>query len=39
MGFDNKQGTAEQWIKEGEHAAHWTRVVLPSISRQRGRLQ
>ena len=24
--FCNKRGTAEQWIKEGKQAAHWTRL-------------
>jgi hypothetical protein len=24
--FYNKRGTAEQWIKEGRQAAHWTRL-------------
>jgi Transposase DDE domain group 1 len=24
--FYNKRGTAEQWIKEGKQAAHWTRL-------------
>jgi Transposase DDE domain group 1 len=24
--FYNRRGTAEQWIKEGKQAAHWTRV-------------
>ncbi len=24
--FYNKQGTAEQWIKEGKQATHWTRL-------------
>ena len=24
--FDNKRGTAQQWIKEGKQAAHWTRL-------------
>ena len=23
--FYNKRGTAEQWIKEGKQATHWTR--------------
>jgi hypothetical protein len=26
----NKRGTAEQWIKEGKQAAHWT-IVVSSI--------
>ncbi len=25
--FDNKRGTAEQWIKEGKQATHWTRPL------------
>ncbi len=24
--FYNKRGTAEQWIKEGKEATHWTRL-------------
>ena len=24
--FYNGRGTAEQWIKEGKHALHWTRL-------------
>ena len=24
--FYNKRGTAEQWIKEGKQATHWTRL-------------
>ncbi len=24
--FDNQRGTAEQWIKEGKTATHWTRL-------------
>ncbi len=24
--FYNKRGRAEQWIKEGKEAAHWTRL-------------
>ena len=24
--FYNKRGTAEQWIKEGKQAMHWTRL-------------
>ena len=24
--FDNKRGTAEQWIKEGKYASNWTRL-------------
>jgi hypothetical protein len=30
--FYNKRGTAEQWIKEGKQATHWTR---PSCHRSR----
>ena len=26
MRFYNKRGTAEQWIKEGKQATHWTRL-------------
>jgi Transposase DDE domain group 1 len=24
--FYNRRGTAEQWIKEGQQATHWTRL-------------
>jgi hypothetical protein len=27
--FYNQRGAAEQWIKEGTEATHWTRLVLP----------
>ena len=26
---DNTRGTAEQWIKEGKQATHWTRLSCP----------
>ena len=26
VGFYNRRGTAEQWIKEGKYALHWTRL-------------
>ena len=29
--FYNKRGTAEQWIKEGKQAAHWTRLVVSPV--------
>jgi hypothetical protein len=31
--FSNKRGTAEQWIKEGKQAAHWTRLSPRSSER------
>ena len=27
--FYNQRGTAEQWIKEGKEATHWTRLSCP----------
>ena len=29
-------GTAEQWIKEGKQATHWTSAVVPSVPGERG---
>ena len=26
--FYNQRGTAEQWIKEGKEATHWTRLPV-----------
>jgi hypothetical protein len=34
--FYNGRGTAEQWIKEGKTATHWTRPLLPPVPSQRG---
>ena len=36
VAFYNKRGTREQWIKEGEGAIKWTRLVVPSVRRQCG---
>ena len=33
--FYNKRGTAEQWIKEGKQATHWSAVVVPSVPGER----
>ena len=37
--FYNKRGTAEQWIKEGKQAAHWTRLSCHSFRANEVRLQ
>jgi hypothetical protein len=37
--FYNKRGTAEQWIKEGKHAAHWTRLSCHRFRANEVRLQ
>jgi len=29
--FSNQPGTAEQWIKEGKEATHWTRLSCHSL--------
>jgi hypothetical protein len=34
----NKRGTAEQWIKEGKQAAHWTRLSCHRFRRERSPL-
>ena len=34
--FYNKRGTAEQWIKEGKQATHWTRLSCHRFLGQRG---
>ena len=34
--FYNKRGTAEQWIKEGKQAAHWTRLSCHRLWQQYG---
>ena len=33
--FYNKRGTAEQWIKEGKQATHWTRLSCHRFSGER----
>jgi hypothetical protein len=37
--FYNKRGTAEQWIKEGKQAAHWTRLSYHRFRANEVRLQ
>ena len=37
--FFNKRGTAEQWIKEGKQAAHWTRLSCHRFRANEVRLQ
>jgi hypothetical protein len=37
--FYNKRGTAEQWIKEGKQAAHWTRLSSHRFRSNEFRLQ
>jgi hypothetical protein len=37
--FYNKRGTAEQWIKEGKQAAHWTRLSCHQFRAKEVRLQ
>jgi len=37
--FYNKRGTAEQWIKEGKEAAHWTRLSCHRFRANEVRLQ
>jgi Transposase DDE domain group 1 len=37
--FYNKRGTAEQWIKEGKRAAHWTRLSCHRFRANDVRLQ
>jgi hypothetical protein len=39
VGFYNKRGTAEQWIKEGKQAAHWTRLSCHRFRANEVRLQ
>jgi hypothetical protein len=34
--FYNQRGTAEQWIKEGKEATHWTRLSCHRFRGQRG---
>ncbi len=37
--FYNKRGTAEQWVKEGKQAAHWTRLSRHRFRANEVRLQ
>ncbi|MDP6926431.1 MAG: IS1380 family transposase [Rhodospirillales bacterium] len=37
--FYNKRGTAEQWIKEGKYAVHWTRLSCHDFDDNQVRLQ
>ena len=37
--FYNRRGTAEQWIKEGKQATHWTRLSCPRFRANEVRLQ
>ena len=37
--FYNQRGTAEQWIKEGKQAAHWTRLSCHRFRANQVRLQ
>ena len=37
--FYNRRGTAEQWIKEGKQAAHWTRLSCHRFRANEVRLQ
>ena len=37
--FYNKRGTAEQWIKEGKQAMHWTRLSFNRFRANEVRLQ
>ena len=37
--FYNKPGTAEQWIKEGKQATHWTRLSCHRFRANEARLQ
>ncbi len=39
VGFYNKRGTAEQWIKEGKNAIKWTRLSCRSFNANAVRLQ
>ena len=39
VGFYNKRGCAEQWIKEGKQAAHWTRLSCHRFRANEVRLQ
>jgi hypothetical protein len=37
--FYNQRGTAEQWIKEGKYALHWTRLSCHGFAANQVRLQ
>ena len=37
--FYNGRGTAEQWIKEGKYALHWTRLSCRRVVANQVRLQ
>jgi hypothetical protein len=37
--FYNKRGTAEEWIKEGKQATHWTRLSRHRFRANEARLQ
>jgi hypothetical protein len=39
VAFYNQRGTAERWIKEGKHAAKWTRLSCRSMTANAVRLQ
>ena len=39
MRLYNKRGTAEQWIKEGKQAAHWTQLSCHRFRANEVRLQ
>ena len=39
MKFYNHRGTVEQWIKEGKHAIHWTRLSCHDFQDNAVRLQ
>ena len=39
VSFYNKRGTAEQWIKEGKQATHWTRLSCHRFRANETRLQ
>ena len=39
VGFYNKRGTCEQWIKEGKGAIKWTRLSCRSFAANAARLQ
>src|SRR5436853_664101 len=39
VAFYNQRGTAEQWIREGKNAVHWTRLSCRSMQANAVRLQ
>ena len=39
VNFYNRRGTAEQWIKEGKYAVHWTRLSCHGFDANQVRLQ